>query len=106
MITSSGILGCCAIRGLGGFDGLEENMRKQILDHQSQAIGEGKSILFASINNNQTVANKLLKELGFTPSPWATRPKKHSTYQTKVRMFYKLLADSEGKSIPRRSTKC
>lgn len=90
--------GCCGAKILTGFpyDHNLTNPRKELTQLKAVLEREIKlcmkrdncSIITATTNDEQLQAAKILKELGFRCSPWASRPSRPP--KTKIRLWYYL----------------
>lgn len=90
--------GCCGAKVLTGlpYDYNLTNPRKELTQLKARLGNEIKlcvkldncSIITATTNSSQLQAAKILKELGFRCSPWASRPFRYP--KTKIRLWYYL----------------
>jgi hypothetical protein len=102
MLLTKPYPGCCTARIISGFGGTmtaEINrlatpsydlLHKEISYQQRYLKGAGFAVVSATLNSDQKVADKVLRDLGWKYSRWITK-RNHS--DKKLRIYYKDLSE-------------
>lgn len=77
----------------GAYGMTDKSLAIEVVAYMRRAAQSGNAFLTCAINSDQTIANKVLRELGWKPSKWMT---KRNHRNTKVRVWLWAVEDLPG----------